>query len=143
MIWLIGFLCYAFIPSPSASSSAHTSSSPLTSVESASFSARNDSKIESISSESEDASVHSQLFSLRSISRHGFEVRWDTDSLWRYFAFSTWPAIADRYNISLAGKRLVVFEPIHVVRAFSPAEAIRTRPPAYDSSESSSRQHSE
>ncbi|KAM7537980.1 hypothetical protein Aperf_G00000064187 [Anoplocephala perfoliata] len=70
-----------------------------------------------------------QIFGLRAINRNGFGVRWNVDSLWRHMAFSAWPAIADRYNFSLAGRRLVVFEPIHVVQLFSPELAIRARPP--------------
>lgn len=74
--------------------------------------------------------LHRQIFGLRVINRNGFEVRWDVDSLWRHMAFSAWPAIADRYNFSLGGRRLVIFEPIHVVQLFSPDVAIRARPPA-------------
>lgn len=100
------------------------------------FSSRQDGTGGSTSSkEKDDFALHRQIFGLRVINRHGFELRWDAYSLWRHMAFSAWPAIADRYNFSLAGWRLVVFEPIHVVQLFSPEAAIQARPPVVDEGE--------
>lgn len=128
LIWLAVFLCYTLLPSPSPPR-------PIDSIDSASphpdGTENGAGEPKTASPESKNASLR-QLFGLRSINLHGFEVRWDADSLWRYMAFSTWPAIADRYNFSLAGRRLVVFEPIHVVQLFSPAEAMRTRRSSYE-----------
>ncbi|VDO07025.1 unnamed protein product [Rodentolepis nana] len=83
----------------------------------------------------DDFVLHRQIFGLRVINRHGFELRWDTDSLWRHMAFSAWPSIADRYNFSLSGWRLVVFEPIHVVQLFSPESAVQAGPLVVDEEE--------
>ncbi|KAL5109668.1 Sterol regulatory element-binding protein cleavage-activating protein [Taenia crassiceps] len=128
LIWLVVFLCYTLLPPPSPPG-------PIDSVGVA-FPHPNGSGNEAgepktSSPESKNSSLR-QLFGLRSINLHGFEVRWDADNLWRYMAFSTWPAIADRYNFSLADRRLVVFEPIHIVQLFSPAEAMRARRSAYE-----------
>ncbi|VDM16509.1 unnamed protein product [Hydatigera taeniaeformis] len=126
LIWLMVVLCYTLLPSPSPSHSIDLVSPSLH----VAGNGTGESKINS--PESRNASLR-QLFGLRSINLHGFEVRWDADNLWRHMAFSTWPAIADRYNFSLSDRRLVVFEPIHVVELFSPAEAMRTRRPSYES----------
>ncbi len=55
------------------------------------------------------------LYGVLSLNRHGFEVRWDMETLWRHMAFLVWPTFANQYNFSLAYRRLVVFEPIHIV----------------------------
>ncbi|CDS39706.2 sterol regulatory element binding protein [Echinococcus multilocularis] len=130
LIWLVIFLCYTLLPSPSPPR-------PTDSINLASphlhkpGNGAGESK--TAFSETEDVSFR-RLFGLRSINLHGFEVRWDADNLWRHMAFSTWPSIADRYNFSLEGRRLVIFEPIHVVQLFSPAEAMHARRPAYEAS---------
>ncbi|VDK37359.1 unnamed protein product [Taenia asiatica] len=128
LVWLMVVLCYTLLPSPSPPR-------PIDSVDLASShlgGTRNGTgEPKTAFPESKNASLR-QLFGLRSINLHGFEVRWDADNLWRYMAFSTWPAIAGRYNFSLAGRRLVIFEPIHVVQLFSPAEAMRARRSAYE-----------
>nr|CDS28191.1 sterol regulatory element binding protein [Hymenolepis microstoma] len=95
----------------------------------------NGTKGSASSNERDEYVLHRQIFGLRVINRHGFELRWDADSLWRHMAFSAWPAIADRYNFSLAGWRLVVFEPIHVVQLFSPESAVQAGPLVVDEEE--------
>ncbi len=132
-VWIVIFLCYAVVPNltgPSQPREIHLEKGPASpekrypdSPSSSSFNSHQDSF---------DAEREKSPFGVRSLNRHGFEVRWDTETLWRHMAFSAWPAIANLYNFSLADRRLVVFEPIHVVQTFKAGDALRARPASSD-----------
>uniref|UniRef100_A0A5K3FTH8 SSD domain-containing protein n=1 Tax=Mesocestoides corti TaxID=53468 RepID=A0A5K3FTH8_MESCO len=135
LVWLVVFLCYAFIPTSlsgrngglgDGASAAHHRNRLADDRRGGVFP----------SPDSKDGFVDEQLYGMRSINRHGFELRWDAETLWRHVAFSAWPAIAEVYNFSLADRRLVVFEPIHVVQRVHPKQAMHLRPPAYTPSRS-------
>ncbi|VDK83566.1 unnamed protein product [Dibothriocephalus latus] len=70
------------------------------------------------------------LFKMTSATRHGIVLSWHVDTLWRYMAFTNWPAIARLYNVSLTDHRLVIFEPIYLSARIPADEAIKMRPPS-------------
>ncbi len=68
------------------------------------------------------------LFGVPSLNSLGFEVLWDMETLWRHMAFLAWPSFANQYNFSLAYLRLVVFEPIHVVKTVKASNTLCAQP---------------
>ncbi|VDM03904.1 unnamed protein product [Schistocephalus solidus] len=74
------------------------------------------------------SATEKSLFTMTSTTRHGIVLSWHVDTLWRYMAFTNWPAIATLYNFSLTDHRLVIFEPIYLSARIPAEEAIKMRP---------------
>ncbi|BHF64900.1 hypothetical protein SprV_0200790800 [Sparganum proliferum] len=74
------------------------------------------------------SATEKSLFKMTSTTRQGIVLSWHVDTLWRYMAFTNWPAIAALYNFSLTDHRLVIFEPIYLSARIPAEEAIKIRP---------------